>query len=121
MHSCVQKPKIGLQSLHHALWLICVTSPKLLELAGVDEIPALLKSRNVIIAKMTKEALQDILAKALSGVELPMELAQMPEAEIIDGMWIASQSYEQIGDAQYMLMIIAWQGLLNAHVQPMLL
>lgn len=53
-------------------------------IAGVDEIPALLKSRNVIIAKMTKEALQDILAKALSGVELPMELAQMPEAEIID-------------------------------------
>ena len=46
----------------------------------------MLKSRNVIIAKMAKETLQDILAKALSGVELPMEVAQMPEAEIIDGM-----------------------------------
>ena len=37
---------------------------------------------------MAKETLQDILAKALSRAELPMEVAQMPEADIIDGMYI---------------------------------
>lgn len=57
-------------------------------LASVDEVPALLKSKNVVIAKMAKETLQDILAKALSGEELPTEVAQMPEADIIDGMYI---------------------------------
>jgi hypothetical protein len=46
----------------------------------------MLKERNVIIAKMTKEPLKDILLRLLMGLEPPLRLSEVSETEIVEGM-----------------------------------
>ncbi len=46
----------------------------------------MLKERNVIIAKMTKETLKDILLRLLMGLEPPLKLSEVSETKIVEGM-----------------------------------
>ena len=45
-----------------------------------------MKEQNVIIAKMTKETLLDILPRLFMGLEPPLSLSEVPETKIIEGM-----------------------------------
>ncbi len=56
--------------------------------AGLEEVPAMLKEQNVIIAKMTKESLKDILSRLLTGLEPPLSLSEVPETKIVEGTYV---------------------------------
>ncbi|KAL0030190.1 hypothetical protein WJX77_002007 [Trebouxia sp. C0004] len=69
--------------------------------AGLEEVPAMLKEQKVIIAKMTKKTLMDILPRLLTGLELPLSFLEVPETKIVevalrrafpDRMWSAQES-----------------------------
>ncbi|KAL0048477.1 hypothetical protein WJX82_004174 [Trebouxia sp. C0006] len=70
-------------------------------IAGLEEVLAMLKEQNVIIANMTKETLKDILSRLLMGLEPPLSLSEVPETKIVevalrrtfpDRMWSAQES-----------------------------
>ena len=52
----------------------------------------MLKEQDVIITKMTKEILLDILQRLLMGLEPPLSLSDVPETKIIEGMTRTSQA-----------------------------
>lgn len=55
-------------------------------IAGLEEVLAMLKEQNVIIANMTKETLKDILSRLLMGLEPPLSLSEVPETKIVEGI-----------------------------------
>ncbi len=57
-------------------------------IAGLEEVLAMLKEQNVIIANMTKETLKDILSRLLMGLEPPLSLSEVPETKIVEGIYV---------------------------------
>ena len=66
----------------------------------------MLKEQSVIIAKMTKETLQDILPKLLMGLDPPLSLSEVPETKIIEGIYIYDKDNScHHGDSAHIIIV----------------